>query len=207
MNIAPTTWSEALADRRFRVGALVTLVVLAGGVFWFGQFVGWVETREGVAFVDPLLRLFDPVEISLLTFSFIYLAIVVALVLLARRPRDLVITLQSYVLLAFFRMIAMYLLPLDPPATMLPLVDPIVGSFSASDALTRDLFFSGHTSTTFLLALTARGRVSRRIFGGATLVVAACVLLQHVHYTVDVFVAPFVAFCAWRLVTWSHERR
>ena len=43
----------------------------------------------------------------------------------------------------------------------------------------------------------------------ATAGVAVCVLAQHVHYTIDVFVAPFVAYASWRLVSdsiWTAKR-
>jgi membrane-associated phospholipid phosphatase len=34
----------------------------------------------------------------------------------------------------------------------------------------------------------------------AAIVVGVSVLLQHVHYTIDVFVAPFFAYCSFYIV-------
>ncbi len=68
----------------------------------------------------------------------------------------------------------------------------------ASAVLTRDLFFSGHTSTLFLISLAVPGRRARPFFLACTAAVATCVLVQHVHYTVDVLAAPFFAYGAWR---------
>jgi len=85
-----------------------------------------------------------------------------------------------------------------------PVLDPLVQVFGTGEVLTRDLFFSGHTATLALLALLAPGRTSRRFFVVCTLLVAVCVLWQHVHYTVDVLVAPFFAFASRELVFALH---
>jgi len=83
---------------------------------------------------------------------------------------------------------------------MIRLEDPLVqGIGGASEALTRDLFFSGHTSTLFLIFLAVPGGRSRPIFLACTVAVATAVLVQHVHYAVDVLAAPFFAYGAWRL--------
>jgi hypothetical protein len=55
-----------------------------------------------------------------------------------------------------------------------------------------------------MLTLLAPGRASRRFFAVCTALVAVCVLWQHVHYTVDVLVAPFFAFASRELVFALH---
>jgi membrane-associated phospholipid phosphatase len=101
--------------------------------------------------------------------------------------------------MVIFRMIAMYLLPLDPPPAMIPLQDPMVEFFGTGKLLTRDLFFSGHTSTLFLLFLVTPRGILKSLFLGCTILVAVAVLVQHVHYTIDVFAAPFFAYAAVKL--------
>jgi len=61
--------------------------------------------------------------------------------------------------------------------------------------LTKDLFFSGHVATTFLLWLYLRGR-SRfaPVALAATLLVSASVFLSHIHYAIDVVGAWAVTF-------------
>jgi hypothetical protein len=69
--------------------------------------------------------------------------------------------------------------------------------------LTKDLFFSGHTATTFLLLLYAwRDRRLRwpMLVGHAAVV--ATVFLSHLHYTIDVLGAYAVAFTAFSLAEW-----
>ena len=61
----------------------------------------------------------------------------------------------------------MWATPLDPPPGMIVLEDPLVQLFGgASRPLTRDLFFSGHTSTMFLLFLAVPGAGGQGLLPG-----------------------------------------
>jgi hypothetical protein len=66
--------------------------------------------------------------------------------------------------------------------------------------LTKDLFFSGHVATTFLLWLYLRGRPRLApIALAASLAVTASVLLSHLHYAIDVVGAWAVTFAIFAL--------
>ena len=93
----------------------------------------------------------------------------------------------------------MWLTPLDPPYDVYPLMDPLVEYVGTGMPLTKDLFFSGHTSTLFLLFLVTPTGVLKRLFLACTVLVACAVLVQHVHYAIDVFVAPFFAYAAFAI--------
>ena len=72
----------------------------------------------------------------------------------------------------------------------IPLINPFptfVGD-GAHLHLTKDLFFSGHTASTFLLMLYMRrvGVLAGRVALAAHLFVVATVFLAHLHYTIDV---------------------
>lgn len=58
-----------------------------------------------------------------------------------------------------------------------------------------EFFFSGHTGAPFLLALIFWENTPwRRFFLAATVFFGASVLLAHVHYSIDVFAAPFITY-------------
>ena len=58
-----------------------------------------------------------------------------------------------------------------------------------------NLFFSGHTAFPFLMALILWDRKFWRwFFLTSTVVFGAAVLLAHVHYSIDVFAAPFIIY-------------
>ena len=200
-------WSEQWRSRQFRVELFITLILTVAALATLATFLNWVETRPGVVFVDPILALFSPVDLTWLTFGLIYVGLISGIVFLSRHPRALLIALQSYVLMVIMRIAAMYVLPLAPPPTAIPLQDPTVQYFGTGKLLTKDLFFSGHTSTMFLLFLTARGKALRTVFLVCTIAVGIAVLVQHVHWTVDVLVAPFVAYTCFRVVTLLAHRR
>jgi membrane-associated phospholipid phosphatase len=147
------------------------------------------------------------VNLTWLTFLIIYAGIIAGLAILVQNPRRLLLVFQGYALMALFRMAAMYLTPLDPPPGIIELRDPFVEFFGGGRTLTRDLFFSGHTSTMFLLFLAIPGRWMRIGYACATFLVGLCVVLQHVHYTVDVVAAPFFAYGAYAIVFGICKRR
>ncbi len=199
MNLAPVSglWRAALRSRGFRMRVLVTLPALVVALVVLSRFLLAIETRRGSVLSDPLLQLFAPRDVTWVTFGFIYAGIAGALVLLSRYPERCVLAFQAYVVMVGFRIIAMALTPLDPPATMVALKDPFVEVFGTGTTLTKDLFFSGHTSTLFLLFLVMPSKASRVVFLVCVTGVATCVLMQHIHYSIDVYVAPFFAYCAY----------
>ncbi|MBU1430733.1 sphingomyelin synthase family protein [Myxococcota bacterium] len=74
--------------------------------------------------------------------------------------------------------------------------------------LTKDLFFSGHTATTFLLWLYAREEGLGGLALIAHLIVVAIVFLSHLHYTIDVIGAWAITFSLYTLIRrrWPPER-
>jgi membrane-associated phospholipid phosphatase len=80
------------------------------------------------------------------------------------------------------------------------LADPLSNAFYGSKFVTKDLFFSGHTSTLFIMFLCLTGRTDRILALIATVVVGILLLVQHVHYTLDVLCAPPLTWGIYRLV-------
>jgi hypothetical protein len=188
-------------DRKSALEVLVAVAFATAVLLSFARFVATVEVRPGVVLPDPLLVWFQAVDLSWLSFGLIYASLIMAFMLLVPRPDRLAHGFAAYGLMFLFRWVGMYLTPLDPPVGMIPLRDPFVQLFSPDGVvLTKDLFFSGHTASMFLLVMLAPGRRSRAFFLLTTAGIAACVLLQKVHYGVDVFVAPAYSYVAYRLV-------
>jgi len=194
------------ARAQLRDPSVLTRFVLSLALLLFtlnriSRFLDQIELRPGVVLADPLLAVITPRDLTWLSFGLIYGALVVAIFHLFRHPERLILGMQGYSIMMLFRATAMYLLPLDPPTGIIVLKDPFVEFFGNSgQPLTRDLFFSGHTSTMFLLYLaSAPHSWVKKVFLFATLSIGACVLVQHVHYSVDVWAAPFFAYGAMRL--------
>ncbi len=193
-------WKEFLKTKNNRVEISVTLLVLAIVLIVLANFLNFVEARQGVTLSDPVLSLFNPIDLTWLIFALIYISLVVAITTLIKNPKRLIITIQVYTLMAAVRIVAMYLLPLEPPAKIIILNDPFVEFFGTGQTLTKDLFFSGHTATLFILFLVSEKKRTKTIFLISTILVAISVLLQHVHYTIDVFAAVFFSFACYKFV-------
>jgi hypothetical protein len=194
-------WQEAWADASLRVQMVTAPILLWLVLRELAGFLVWVERRPGARLDDPILALIAPRDVTWFVFGLIYVAILLTLADVWRQPRVLVIGVQSYVLMILMRIAAMYVTALEPPAGMIPLGDPLVERLATGTPLTRDLFFSGHTSTVFLMFLIARDPRIKAVLLLCAAGVAVGVLLQHVHYAVDVLVAPLFAFASFRAVS------
>ena len=185
--------------KNVRTQFAATLAAFAVTLWYINDFVTIIETRKGVVLADPILALLAPYDLTWLIFALIYTAIIGGIINFARSPKTLIVVMQAYILLCFFRMAGIYLLPLDPPTETIILRDPVVEFFGENRILTRDLFFSGHTSLLFLIALATEAKFLRISFYVMTALVAVFLLFQHVHYTVDILSAPFFAHAALEL--------
>jgi hypothetical protein len=193
-------WKEFLEVKRNKVDLAVTLLWLIVILVSLTNFLNFVEARPGVVLPDPILNLFNPIDLTWLIFGLIYISLVIALITLLKNPRRLLFAIQLYILMVVVRIIAMYILPLDPPTKMISLNDPFVEFFGTGKILTKDLFFSGHTATLFILFLVSEKKIIKTIFLINTITVAIAVLLQHVHYTIDVFAAVFFTYACYKLL-------
>jgi len=195
-----SVWHKELSVKGFKIRFIITLILLGFVLISLAKFLSVHEHRHGFIFNDPLLNLFPAINVTWLTFGLIYLGLIIAVGLLAFHPRELILALQSYTLIAAFRIITIFLLPLDAPPGIIPLKDPFVEFFGSGNTLLRDLFFSGHTATMFLFFLTSPSKKLKTIFLICTILVAICVLTQHVHYTIDVIIAPFISYTSYRII-------
>lgn len=163
------------------------------------RFFRYLEGRAGTVLHDPVLDVLPYVDLSIPLFVFLYGVIVSAVSGLMRHPLRLLRTVQAYLLLSMFRMVTMMVLTLEPPPGMVELHDPISAFFyPGREPFHKDLFFSGHTATVHLLFLAAPWPRWRPVLLAATVLVGAAVLVQHVHWTVDVVAAPLFSWLAWR---------
>jgi len=198
------TWKSFLKDKKNLTEFIITAIIVTAVIIAFSHFLHFIEQREGVALDDPILKTFNPIDLTWLTFALIYLSLIIFIITTFNKPNKLLIAFQAYGLMLIFRTIAMYITPFEAPAAIILLNDPFVQFFAKGDILTKDLFFSGHTGTLFLIFLLAENKTLKTIFLILSILVGSAVLLQHVHYSIDVFVAPFVAFASFRIIKELH---
>lgn len=193
-------WNQKLKNKKFKIEFILTVIFLLVILSLFTHYLTFNEGRNGVTLDDPFLALFNPINTNWLTFVLIYGSIFTAIISFLKTPERLMFAFQSYMLLVAVRTIAMYSIPLNPPHHTIPLIDPFVKYLGTGIQLNKDLFFSGHTATLFLLFLISENKILKRIFLICTIAVGLSVLIQHTHYTVDVIAAPFFAYGVYKIV-------
>jgi hypothetical protein len=194
------SWSRAWKIPRFRRKLLVGMILFAGILAALPFFFLAIENRNGRVLSDFVLERILPRDTSVAVFFLIWSSCLLLVFRIFRDPYMLLVTLWSYNGVTLLRMACIGLISLNPPAGLIPLADPITNQFYGAHYITHDLFFSGHTTTVFLVFLCLR-RKSDRIYAlFATILLGILLLIQHVHYTIDVLAAPIFTYIVYRIV-------
>jgi membrane-associated phospholipid phosphatase len=112
-------------------------------------------------------------------------------------PNIFLTFLWGFILINLSRFVSIGLIPLNAPADLIPIHDPISNHFYGPKFITKDLFFSGHTAAMFLMFLCLKKRTDKILALLATIIIGISVLIQHVHYTIDVIMAPVITYFLW----------
>lgn len=201
-----TNWKNLFKEKAKRIEFLITVLLLICTVYSFSRYLKYNETRPGAVIDDPLLHYFNAIDLNSLLFFTIYSSLLLGLVAFSFNPQQLITAFQTYTLLVLFRMLAMWLIPLDPPAGCIDLQDPVVFIMGTGKKIVKDLFFSGHTSTAFMLFQVAKNKFLKAYFLLATITVGISVILQKAHYTIDVYAGLIFSFASYQIIKILHNK-
>ncbi len=189
-------WSEAYSNDFFKKRLFAGLIVWVVVLIAFPFFFDYIETRDGMVLNDPIINYLPAYDVSIPTFLIIWSMFLLFLYRAINEPKILLLFLWGFIILSISRFLSIYLLPLNPPAQLIALNDPITNIFYGKNHpfITKDLFYSGHTSTQFLMFLCFHKKTDKLLALMATLIVGVLVLIQHVHYSIDVIAAPIFTY-------------
>ncbi len=193
-------WKQA-----FGVRYVVILAVLLGMGCVMGellpQFLLYKESVDGALLFDPITSNFTPIDFNPYIFYITTGLVILGHITSILTPRGLMQVLATMCLLNMIRMLSLYLVDLNPPTDIIPLWDPLLEkTFYDNVLITKDLFFSGHTSNIVVFGFLTQVKWLRKVFFVMAFVVGAMLILQHVHYTIDVAAAPIFAYVVYRFV-------
>lgn len=191
----PVAWKLPAYRRKFWPGMCIFIGILAALPFFFDA----IEARNGRFFTDPLLEMIPPHNVSIAVFFLIWSSCILLVLRIWQDPIILLVTLWAYNGVTLLRMACIGLFSLNPPAGLIPLADPITNLFYGAHYITHDLFFSGHTTTVFLIFLCLKKKPDRIYTLSASVLLGILLLVQHVHYTIDVLAAPVFTYAVFRL--------
>jgi len=191
-------WQLLWTNKRYLYSWVSLLVLAVVSLMFMCSFLCYNEARTGGAVLDDyILNLVEPADVSVLLFSITWIAIGSFIPFLLLSPKSSMQLFLATILIVIFRCITLYLFPLEPPAGIIPLRDPLLErSFYDSQVMVRDLFFSGHTANLSILFFLVERKWAKYLIGMGTCAVACLLLVQHVHYSVDILFAPLFAFAA-----------
>ncbi len=195
-----TRWAQLFSNNFIRNKFIVTLLILLSTLIFLPYYFSIIEKRNGIVLNDFVLNSLPAKDVSILIFSIIWSLSILMFIKAVQNPSLFVIFVTSFTLLTLSRIITIYFVPLNPPVGLIELKDPISNFFYGNTFITKDLFYSGHTATMFLMYLCFNNKFLKAIALVATIMVGFLVLLQHVHYTLDVLAAPFSVYIIFRVV-------
>ncbi len=183
-----------MENTRFRNKMIAGVLLLTTVLMFFPSFFAYIESRNGVVLNDWLLDYIGPHDFSIPIFIIIWSLVVLFIIRSISQPALFVEVIYCLLLLCIVRMITIYLVPLDPPESLIRIKDPLTSiTYGGKDIfITKDLFFSGHTSNMVMLALCFEKKSDKWIASIAALLVGIMVLFQHVHYSIDVIGAVII---------------
>jgi len=193
------TWRGAWSRRLFRIKFISVWVLIFPLLAAFPVFFQHIEKREGVVLNDWVLNQLSVHNVSLAVFILIWGATLLAIIRCIKNPQILLLLLWTYLLVSLGRILCIWLVPLDAPPHLIPLVDPLTNFFYGKQYVTKDLFFSGHTSSVFIVFLGLRKRWDKIITLAFVICIGALLVIQHVHYTIDVLAAPLASWFAFKV--------
>ena len=184
-----TNWQFAWQQKYFKqqiiIGFIILLIVLA----FFPFFFNYIEKKEGTLLNDFVLDFIPSYNLSIAIFTTIWSMGLLLVIRCVQQPKILLLFLWGFILLSISRFISISLLPLQPPNGLIELKDPLSNSFYGTKFITKDLFYSGHTATQYLMFLCLQKKWDKIVTLASTLAIGIMVLIQHVHYTIDVVFA------------------
>jgi len=150
---------------------------------------------------DLVLQAIPATDVSLPTFLIIWGISGLVIVRMIKDPGFALLMLSSFTLLCIARIVSITMVPLNPPDGLIKLKDPLTSMiYGGKDKfITKDLFFSGHTSNMFLMCLCLPKKMDKYLALIATIIVGILVLVQHVHYTIDVLAAFLFTYVIYRV--------
>lgn len=194
-------WKDAYSTRSSRLKLLGATIVIVIIINLLPSFFIHIEKRtDGVVLNDWVLAQLPSYDLSVPIFGLIWSLALLMMWRGLNNPRVCISYIWTLNFVCIARFVTITFVKLNPPIGLVPLVDPSTSVFYGHTFITKDLFFSGHTATMVLIYLHLQKRTDKIIALVMATILVIMVLIQHIHYTIDVVAAPFFVYGCWRLV-------
>ncbi len=185
---------------------IVVSVLLSLMAAVFVRFLAFHEVRAerlNWMFDDPAYHILPVVDSSVLIFSITYGSLIAYLTIYRKVPHAYVLLMSTYAFILLFRIATLSLLPLVVHSDLIYLEDPFLNDWIYPSRIVADLFFSGHTALVFAIYLLSGKKWPFLVL---SIVIGTLLVMQRVHYSIDVLAAFPFAWCAVSLSRWIGGR-
>lgn len=149
---------------------------------------------------DMFLDNLPTVNVDYIIVDGAFLVIVVSVLVLILKPRYLLFSLKAVPIFNIVRSFFVSVTHVGIYPEQILLGSGPIDRFYALLNLQDGFFFSAHTGLPFLMALIVwHDKFWRYFFIGTSVVFAVAVLFAHVHYSIDVFAAPFMTYAIFKI--------
>ncbi len=185
------SWSKAWQERRFRNKTFIAMILVAIILSLLPTFFAFIEKREGMVLQDFVLDTIPAMDVSIPTFVIIWSIVLLVFYRIFQNPHLFLVVAYGFILMCILRILTISMLPLNPPAGLIVLKDPIANIAYGGNGIfiTKDLFYSGHTGNMFLFFLCLERKWDKIFALIASFLVGILVMIQHIHYSIDVIAA------------------
>ncbi|MGZ3751717.1 MAG: phosphatase PAP2-related protein [Mucilaginibacter sp.] len=190
------TWNSSILRAQLLIGTLLMTIISC----MLPSFFNLIQKRSGPVLNDWVLAAIPPHNVSWAIFTVIWGIGFYALWRAMETPTIYITYLWTFIFITILRVLAISLVPLDAPRGLIVLTDPLTAVFYGRSTITKDLFFSGHTSILFLEFLCLERKWDKILALAGTIVVVCLLLIQHVHYTIDIIAAPVIIYPVYKFV-------
>jgi len=169
-------------------------MLLALSAYVFTRYLTYNEAfvvNNGIQFNDPLMNALPAIDVSLFIFGITYGSMLLYFFSEFKTPLFMHRIFVAYAVLLWFRIVALWLLPLAVPEDFILLVDPFLNNWIYPGDIRADLFFSGHAGLLFVMYFLSKNW----LFLVLGISMSFLLMIQRVHYSIDVIAAfPFSYF-------------
>ena len=191
-------WTSALETTHFAQNLIASSAFFI--LVLYIEIHGSAHTKKQAASSPPLSDILLD-RLPVVNLNFLYIEIMGALTTIfffyqIARPHSVPYVLATLAFFTLVRRAFLIMTPFGPHKNHIPSFGFKLNGTMAQKIFQGDgdFFFSGHTGLPFLFFLLAPWQPLAMIFLIGSAIMAIAVLLMHIHYSIDVFAAPFMAY-------------
>ncbi len=197
-------------DRNILYHMAISIVLLVISLFLTYIATRYTNNHSGYVVSDILLDSLPVINVGFIFFQGAFIFLLLLLGLGVYEPKYIPFTMEASALFFLVRSIFMVMTHLSPPS--IEYYNYVQHEHHVAEILFtvssgNDLFFSAHAGYPFLLGLIFwKVKYLRYFFLTCSLIGGIAVIIGHLHYSIDVFSAFFIAYGIFEISKWFFKK-